>query len=145
TGAARRDARVAQDDLPQALFGIADGARREHHLVADALQTVGHDLEEQRFLAVEVVVEAGLGHTQGAGHVADRRGVVAAVAEDLGSRPADFHAAGLRGRRECAHSRHAVQAYTLRDRRTSIGGARFVLSCRPTGRSLSSLYLFRPI
>ena len=41
-------------------------------------------------LAVEVVVEPGLRHAEGAGDVAHRGGGKTAIAEDLRSGPADF-------------------------------------------------------
>src|SRR5262249_46021548 len=52
--------------------------------VAHLVEAEHHDLEEERFLALEMVVEAGLRQAERAGDVADRRGVVAAVAKQLG-------------------------------------------------------------
>src|SRR5262249_14097172 len=102
-----RDARVPQHALTQPLLGIRDDADRQDDLVADALEAVGHDLEEQRFLAVEVMVEAGLRHPQCARDVADGGGVVAAVAKNLCGGPADLDASRLRGGGQCADGRHA--------------------------------------
>ena len=87
---ARDDARVLHEHLAQARFGIADASRRAHDFVFHALHAEGHDLEEHRLFAGEVVIQTSLGHPQGAGDVADCSGVEAAIAENPRSRAADF-------------------------------------------------------
>jgi hypothetical protein len=48
---------VPDHQLAQTRFGITYGARRQDDVLAHPVQAVGGDLEEQRFLALEVVVE----------------------------------------------------------------------------------------
>ncbi len=88
----RRDAAMPQGDLAEPFFRVADGPRRQHDFVPHALETVGHDLEQQGLLAVEVVVQAGFRHAQGTGDVADRRRGEPAIPEDLGGGAADVDA-----------------------------------------------------
>src|SRR5262245_6419972 len=110
--AARDDAPVAEHQLPQALLGIADAAHRHEDLVAHLVQAEHHDLEEQRFLALEMMIEPGLCQPEGAGDVADRRGVVAAVAKQLRHR--SIHRGTPRigfARRRQSLSRHLPRYY----------------------------------
>src|SRR5213592_4079232 len=91
-----RDPGVAHDQLSQPFFGIADAANRHDDFVADAFETKRHDLEQQRLLAFEVVIQAGLGQTERARDVADRGGVEPARPERLRRRTAHRGAAAVR-------------------------------------------------
>src|SRR5262249_42531470 len=95
---ARRNAGVANHDLAQPSLWIVDGAHGDHDFVAYSIEAKAHDLEEQCFLAREVVIETSLGHAKGAGDVADRRGVESAFAKDLRGGPADLGAPGVQFR-----------------------------------------------
>ena len=89
---ARDDQGVTGDELAEALLRVPQGLGRPHDLVADLVETEADDLEEQRFLAADVVIQAGLRHPERARNVVDRSGVVPALEHDLRRGPADFGA-----------------------------------------------------
>ena len=64
--------------------GIGDRARRLDDHRFEPLHRVVHDREQQVFLALDVVVEPGLGQIDRGGDVAHRRGVEALLVEDFG-------------------------------------------------------------
>jgi len=73
----------------QALQGIRDGDDLREHLLLEHVHPVMLDLEKERLLAPDVVVEAGLGEAGGVGDVLDRGGVVALLADEARRRLED--------------------------------------------------------
>ncbi len=87
---ARHDARVHADHEAQPLLGVADLHGRFGHLAFELVEAVLHDVEQELGLAVDVVIEAGLGDAERVGDVADRGGVVALLQDDRGRGAVDL-------------------------------------------------------
>src|SRR5262245_37602817 len=118
--APRGDPGVADDELLEPLSRIANRPDGYHHLVAYPIEAERHDLEEQRFLAVVIVVQTRLGQSERPRNIADRGRIEAAIPEDLRGGAADFGAPGVRsGGRGASLTSHRVSRCIMR---------------RPTGR-----------